>query len=265
MTGWTLTFRDDAPAPGDGAWLAADRLGPLDEEALSAVEIRAGRGTHPLGELFEIEGEPGDAVTVRNLPVLDRIGEQMAGGSLTIEGDAGDHLGASMAGGHITVRGDAGFRVGGPAPGAPRGMTGGTIAVSGDAGEEAGCAQRRGTILICGQAGRAPGYRMIAGTLAIGTGRPETPGLAMRRGTLILLDPTHADTDPNLTATIDSERSTADWVAGRLVLQELDRINPQPDSWAKRVARWRILRADPHELNRGEIWQALAATTASPA
>ena len=104
---------------------------------------------------------------------------------MTIDGAAGPFAGSGMKGGTLAIEGDAGERLGGPLSGETVGMSGGLIHVRGDAGERAGDRLRRGFILIEGRAGAYAGSRMIAGTLAIGGEAGELPGYLMGRGTIL--------------------------------------------------------------------------------
>ena len=195
VSGYVLTWKGGrtggprALAPGDGTRLRPDTLGRLDRASLCAVPIPLGRTRVPLGNLFAVEGTPGDLLTLRAMPPLAGLGSAMARGELVIEGDAGDDLGASMTGGLIRVRGSAGHRVGGPGPCSTRGMRGGEILIQKDAGDHVGFRMRRGLIAVGGRCGSSPGYQMLAGTIVLTRGPFDHPGLGMRRGTIVSLDP----------------------------------------------------------------------------
>ena len=103
-----------------------------------------------------------------------------------MHGAAGPFAGSGMKGGTLTIEGHAGERLGGPLSGETIGMSGGVLHVRGDAGERAGDRLRRGFILIEGRAGAYAGSRMIAGTLAIGGEAGDLPGYLMGRGTILL-------------------------------------------------------------------------------
>jgi formylmethanofuran dehydrogenase subunit C len=152
----------------------------------------------------------GDAKQIRieaSCDRLDRIGQEMTGGEIVVDGDVGARAGRLMKGGRLTVRGsagpwaasgmkggaieifgDAGDRLGGPLAGEVAGMRGGTVLVHGRAGERAGDRLRRGTIVIEGGAGAYAGSRMIAGTLVILGRTGPLPGYLMKRGTIVLGD-----------------------------------------------------------------------------
>jgi formylmethanofuran dehydrogenase subunit C len=115
-----------------------------------------------------------------------RAGRRMAGGRLTIKGNAGPWTASGMTAGFVEIAGDAGDRLGGPLAGEVHGMSGGMLVVRGDAGERAGDRLRRGLAIIEGNAGAGAGSRMLAGSLIIcGTAGPQA-GYLLRRGTLAL-------------------------------------------------------------------------------
>ena len=121
-----------------------------------------------------------------------------------------------MKGGTLEIEGDAGERLGGPLSGETVGMSGGLVLVRGDAGPRAGDRLRRGAILIEGRAGAYAGSRMIAGTLAIGGEAGDLPGYLMGRGTILLgrgatlLSPTFGDCGEH---DLVAARLLADYVA----------------------------------------------------
>ncbi len=196
--------------------VAPDRFSTLSNREIGALPVwlscatRDGnampRHAAPLGELFDIRGERASTVQVSgDLRAIDRLGADMGGGILTIEGDAGvgvgymmrggainlsgsagSDAGLAMAGGTLTIGGSAGDRLGGPLPGASRGMTGGEIFVNGSAGREAASAVRRGLVVVGGDAVDA-GRAMIAGTLIVGGAITGTIGQWNKRGSIIAI------------------------------------------------------------------------------
>jgi formylmethanofuran dehydrogenase subunit C len=91
-----------------------------------------------------------------------------------------------MTGGSIHIQGKAGDFLAGALPGEQRGMSGGDIIVHGDAGDRVGDRMRRGTILVEGDVGSYCASRMVAGTIAVWGKAGENTGFAMSRGTLLL-------------------------------------------------------------------------------
>ncbi len=179
-------------------------------EEVRRFEIYHGNQKLPLGEMFEVEGDPSDLrfdfhgdlsgvhwigaqmcegeVQIHG-PGGRHIGSEMTGGSIHVHGDARGWVGAEMHGGLIHVHGNAGHLVGAAYRGSTKGMTGGTILVEGDVGNEVGLTMRRGMIAIGGRAGDVLGFNMIAGTVLVLGECGIRPGAGMRRGTLGLLGP----------------------------------------------------------------------------
>jgi len=255
MSGYTLTYKDKAAFPlTDGSMLRPDTLSKLNASALAAVKLKCGREQMSLGDLFAIApgGTPGQSLTLRNAPRLDRLGSSMASGRLTIEGDAGDDLGASMAGGLIHVRGCAGARAGGPAVTSDCGMTGGEIIIDQTAGDYLGLRMRRGLIVAGEVVGLSPGYRMMAGTMVIGCGPVDLPGLEMRRGTIIYLG------DPDKLSLGDGfdqvgRFDVSEWPVLRLIGRRLGEL-AVAGAELLQTGQFCLFTGDRHELNRGEVW-----------
>ncbi len=141
-----------------------------------------------LGDLFELQGEPGGRIRfVGDLENGDRLGAGLKQGEVIVEGSVGSEAGLAMAGGALDITGDAGPRAGAAPLGYKRGMTGGELIVRGSAGAEAGASMRRGLLAIVGSAGDKAGFAMIAGTvIAFGSAGAES-GLWSKRGSLIAL------------------------------------------------------------------------------
>ncbi len=186
--------------------LVPARLAGLSAAQIERLPVHTTRAALCVGDAFRVAmGDAGDIVIEGGSERFDRVGEAMASGSLTVEGDCGLRAGRAMTGGTLAVRGNAGHWaasglrggavtiageagdfLGGPLAGERAGMTGGTVLVRGGAGERAGDRMRRGLVVIEGDAGEAAASRMIAGTLVVcGTPGPLA-GFLMRRGTLLL-------------------------------------------------------------------------------
>jgi formylmethanofuran dehydrogenase subunit C len=212
MTGWTLRTKQ---VPG----LRVDMRGvsPIALAALAHAEVerfRVGYGNSlvALAEFFHVTA--GADATLRfaaELARFDRVGWQMNGGKLVVEGNVGDYAGACMRSGEMTVEGSArdlaacemaggtlriDGRVGDFAastlPGSMDGMRGGTLVVKGDAGARFGDRMRRGTALVFGAAGDFLGSRMVAGTIAVGGRCGVHCGYGMRRGSIVFAGATPA-------------------------------------------------------------------------
>ena len=256
MSGYVLTYRNTSmPALVDGSLLRPDTLGVLDRAAIGAVLLPLGRTRVPLTKCFDIEGSEGSMLVIRKAPLLDRLGANMASGTLIIEGDAGDDLGASMTGGLIRVHGNAGHRVGGPAVTSKRGMTGGEILIDANAGDYAGFLMRRGLIAIAGHTGKSPGYRMLAGTIVLGSPCDSHPGLEMQRGSIIGCDQMKVAASFSASGTIAASAMPAMLMVLRRLrsLQWKCESGPLATSCDAASGAWRLWSGDGLTLNKGEV------------
>jgi formylmethanofuran dehydrogenase subunit C len=183
---------------------AAVGLGVAEIERLPVTH---GSQTLPLAEFFAVsaEGDDGDWVFDGDLSRFDRLGWQMGGGRIVVDGPVGDYAGAGMTAGEVHVKGSAGalaacemaggsLRVDGDVgdfaastlPGSMDGMRGGQFIVLGNAGERFGDRMRRGTALVFGDAGDFLASRMVAGTIGVGGRVGAHLGYGMRRGSVVL-------------------------------------------------------------------------------
>jgi formylmethanofuran dehydrogenase subunit C len=140
---------------------------------------------------IEISGEaasPDDIelVLAGETRTIKRIGEYMAAGKITVEGDIGMHcgnfmsggvieimgnadgwLGREMRGGRILCHGNAGHYCGSGYRGEKRGMRGGVLEVMGDAGDFCAEFLAGGEIIIHGSCGDMTGVDMRDGVLKV--------------------------------------------------------------------------------------------------
>ena len=175
---------------------------------IERLTVTHGNQTLALAELFSVsqtDSAADELVFAGDLARFDRIGWQMATGSIVVDGDAGDYVGGGMSGGSLKVRGDAGvlaacemaggaLTIDGNAgdfaastlPGSMDGMRGGTLVVKGHAGDRFADRMRRGTALVFGDVGDFLASRLVAGTVAIGGTAGAHLGFGMRRGSVVL-------------------------------------------------------------------------------
>src|SRR5262249_59546333 len=117
------------PAQGPDLWaLVPQRLAGVSEAEIANIELQPTRWRVTVGDVFRLR--MGDAKHIHidaSCDRLDRIGQEMTGGEIVVEGDAGARAGRLMKGGRLTVQGSAG-------PWAASGMKGGAIEIFGDAG-----------------------------------------------------------------------------------------------------------------------------------
>ena len=180
-----LQTRADLGAVLAGAW------GGLTATQLASRPVLLEGGTSvPLGDLFEVTGEPAGRIRFEGeLTQADRLGAGLVEGEVIVEGSVGDEAGLGMAGGVIDIRGDAGARTGGAADDTRRGMTGGELLVRGGAGPEPGTRMRRGLLVVGGDVARHAGPGLIAGTVMVFGDAGPAPGLWSKRGSIVALGP----------------------------------------------------------------------------
>jgi formylmethanofuran dehydrogenase subunit C len=179
---------------------------------IELTQVWEGNRRVKLGSLFKIAGEigrtPNDCTVkiVGNVSAVRRVGYEMSGGSIQIDGDAGMYLGERMRGGKITVNGSAGSwlgtqmrggqievkgsvgdSVGGSVRGGTKGMRGGTITIHGDCGTEAGAWMQNGMIRIEGNCDSYAGIHMKNGTVLVGRNCEGRVGAQMTGGKVIIL------------------------------------------------------------------------------
>lgn len=191
-------------------------LAGLEASTVEQLSVGYGNAVAPLAEFFDVRGGAEDALVLEgDLSRVDRIGWQMDGGRLIVEGPAGDQagggmragelriqghagvlLGCEMAGGTLVVDGDAGDFGAGTLPGSMDGMRGGTLVVKGRVGDRFGDRMRRGTVVVFGDAGDFFASRLVAGTLLLGGRAGAHAGHGMRRGSLVFAAGREAATVP---------------------------------------------------------------------
>jgi formylmethanofuran dehydrogenase subunit C len=261
---FTLRGRPDQRL--DLSALVPHRLAGLTEAEIAKIELQTTRRRVVVGDAFRLQmGDAGHVRIEASCDRLDRIGHEMTGGEIVVEGDAGARAGRLMKGGRLTIRGgagpwaasgmkggaieifgDAGDRLGGPLAGEVAGMRGGVVLVHGRAGERAGDRLRRGTIVVEGDAGAYAGSRMIAGTLVVLGRTGPLPGYLMKRGTIIL-----GDKSEELSPTF-VDCGVHDLVALRLMASFLGGLSARAGKLFKRPLR--RLAGDMATVGKGEIF-----------
>ena len=179
----SLKQRVDCSAVLTASWATLT----ADELALRTVELERD-GRVPLGDLFEVKGNPAGQVRFTgDLSQVDRLAAGLSEGTVTVDGNLGNEAGLGMAAGALVIEGNAGERTGAAAPGFKRGMTGGELIVRGSAGVEAGASMRRGLLVIGGTAGERAGLSMIAGNIVVFGVAGRDAGLWSKRGSIAAL------------------------------------------------------------------------------
>jgi len=252
--------------------IVPERLAALGAGEIERLPLRDGNCPCVVADWFAVQAEGGGEARLviagesTALAMLDAIGGGMAGGEVTVEGDAGAYAGLAMSGGRLVIAGsaghgaatamrggemriggDAGDQLGGALPGEKSGMRGGTVIVAGDTGSGAGDRMRRGLILVRGDAGPFCGARMAAGTIVVGGRVGAHAGLAMRRGSLLALG--------GLSAVLPSFRDSGrpELIFQRLLARLLEREGMPELAPTGPLRRW----TGDHALGgRGEILAA---------
>jgi formylmethanofuran dehydrogenase subunit C len=209
MTGWRFELRQAPALRVDLRGVVPSTLAGLSVREIEQRRVGHGNTTVPLAEFFRVAESPDEGLRFAgDLVRFDRVGWQMAGGTIVVEGDVGHYAGAAMSAGELRVHGSAGLHAAcemaggllsiagnvgdfaaGTLPGSMDGMRGGTLLVKGRAGARFGDRMRRGSALVFGDVGEFAGSRMVAGTIAIGGRAGAHAGYAMRRGTLVFAGP----------------------------------------------------------------------------
>lgn len=187
----------------------------VGESKLGDLEIYEGNRVKKSSDFFDISGsiaentESQTVVIENSCNMLRRIGFEMKGGRIEVEGDAGSQTGCYMKegeitikgnaglytgleikGGKITIEGNAGEYLGGSYWGSRTGMTGGEIVVNGDTGNEAGSWIKGGNIQIKGTAGDFLGFHSASKKSYIITNAAGIrSGGQMTSGNIVILDP----------------------------------------------------------------------------
>lgn len=206
MSGWLLKLKQAPVLRVDMRGITPAALAELRAEQVERLPLTYGNSIVPLAEFFSVEAGSQEGLMFEgDLSRFDRIGWQMSGGRLRVEGSAGDCAGGCMTGGELHINGHAGLlaacemaggllRINGDVgdfaastlPGSMDGMRGGRLIVDGNAGHRLADRMRRGTVLVSGDAGDFVASRMVAGTVALGGRAGEHLGYAMRRGSVVL-------------------------------------------------------------------------------
>jgi formylmethanofuran dehydrogenase subunit C len=204
----TLTLRQRPDQRLDLSPLVPHGLAGKTAHEIEQIDLQTRRHRIKVGDVFRLR--MGDVEQIRIQGACDRldyVGQEMNTGEILVEGDVGIQAGRLMAGGRLTVLGNAGpwaasgmkagvleirraagDRLGGPLAGEITGMRGGIVVVRGSVGERAGDRMRRGTIIVEGEAGPYAGSRMIAGTVIVRQGAGPLAGFLLKRGTIVLGD-----------------------------------------------------------------------------
>jgi len=212
MTDLTITPVREFRIPITAECISPDFVAGKSLRKIELTQIWEGNRRVKLGSLFKVAGEigrtPNDCTIkiVGNVSAVRRIGYEMSGGSIEIDGEAGMYLGermregtitvdgnsgswlgTQMRGGRIEVKGNTGDSIGGSVRGGTKGMRGGTITIHGDCGTEAGAWMQNGMIRIEGNCDLYAGIHMKNGIVLVERDCQGRAGAQMTGGKVILL------------------------------------------------------------------------------
>ena len=247
MSGWRFSLKQAPALRVDLRGITPAALAPLSLAEVERHPVGYGNAMLPLAEFFKIEPDTRAAtedtlVFDADLSRFDRVGWQMSGGRIEVEGSVGHYAGGCMTAGELCVKGDAGLlaaceMAGGKLsvdgnvddfaastlPGSMDGMRGGSFVVKGHAGARFGDRMRRGTALVFGNAGDFLASRMVAGTIAVGGHAGAHVGYGMRRGSVVFASTTKSVPAPaSISATFVPAIAEAD-VFWQLLARDLAR------------------------------------------
>ena len=266
MSALTFSLKSKPAQRVDISPLVCQHLSGLSIAEISALTLQSGKLKLRVDELFTLTGSDTKDIVINNsADNLDFIGQDLDGGSITVNGDAGAYLAFGLKSGEIKVSGNAGLYaacemkkgyleisgnagdfLGAALPGNKMGMKGGTILVKGNVGERAGDHMRRGNILIEGNAGDYCGSRMTAGTIAVMGQTGRYLGYAMRRGTLLLWN------QPKLSASFnDCGAHTLAFLP--ILFGSFKTLNSRFADAAEAFNRVQRYAGDMSEMGRGEV------------
>ena len=205
MSGWRFALKQAPALRVDLRGVTPVELAGLSLAQIESLPVGHGNSTQPLAEWFRVESHANDEVLFAgDLSRFDRVGWQMTGGRIVVEGGVGHYAGACMSAGELVVKGHAGalaacemaggtFSVDGSVgdfaastlPGSMDGMRGGSFVVKGNGGARFGDRMRRGSAIVFGDVGDFLASRMVAGTIAVGGRAGAHVGYGMRRGSVV--------------------------------------------------------------------------------
>ncbi|MGJ7506688.1 formylmethanofuran dehydrogenase subunit C [Variovorax sp. GT1P44] len=255
MSAWRLTLKVSPALRVDLRGVTPMALSGLSAAEVERVQVGYGNTTRPLAEFFRVEPHETDDSLVLDgdLSRFDRVGWQLAGGRIRVDGNVGHYAGGCMSAGDLVVEGGAGllaacemaggtFTVQGDVddfaastlPGSMDGMRGGTFVVKGHAGARFGDRMRRGSAIVHGNAGDFLASRLVAGTIAIGGCAGAHVGWGMRRGSVVFAN---GPADSDFPATFVPAIAAAD-VFWQLLARDLARHGgPFAELAARRIER----------------------------
>ena len=175
-------------------------------QEVKKFKLNYGKNIINASELFSISGNVSSNIIIKSSSeLLDNVGKDFQGESITIYGNVGNNLGQEMKSGCITVHGNTlDYTASGIKGGAihimgnvgdyfcakpnhaNEGMKNGIIYIRGNCGDFSLQRMRRGMVIINGDVGKNFCSEMISGTILINGKIGNDFGKKIKRGTFIL-------------------------------------------------------------------------------
>lgn len=214
----------------------------VDADDIKRTDLRYGRSSVPVSELFEVSTEGKEGLTLRgDLRLAINAGAGMREGLIIVESSVGAGAGARMEGGKLTIRGSAGKN-------ACREMQNGFVVIAGATDDGLAHSMRRGIVIVEGMAEGQTCAQMRGGTLLLtgGVAYPDQLARGMSRGMVIL--PSGASVPSGF-----AQAACVDLVFLRLLFCELmKRGVTVPEGWIGGV--FTRFRGDAAGLGKGELF-----------
>ena len=191
MTRWHFCRRQEGQRSIDASGIRRRRMAGKSLQQIEAFELIADGVPARLGDLFELtidESELDEIVMQGDLNQVHGLAAEHDQGDFQVQSSVGNYVACGMTGGTLSIDGGAGDFV--AAPSGPRklGMSGGVVKIVGNVGHYAGHRMRRGSLFVQGSAGAMLAASMVAGTICIGGSTGENLAVGMKRGSVLLAD-----------------------------------------------------------------------------
>lgn len=191
MTRWHFCRREDGHHSIDASAIRRRRMAGKSLQEIEDFELIADGQPVRLGDLFELaidESDLDEILMEGDLKQVHGLGAEHDQGDFQVQGSVGNYLACGMTGGTLSIDGGAGDFVAAPCGPHKIGMSGGVVKIAGNVGNYAGHRMRRGTLFVQGSAGSMLAASMVAGTICIGGPTGENLAVGMKRGSLLLAD-----------------------------------------------------------------------------
>lgn len=191
MTRWHFRRLEGDQQSIDACNLRRTWLEGKSADEILTLQLVADGVSVSLADLFDLAvddslSDSDHLVVEGDLKNVHGLGAKHDRGDFQLIGTVGDSLACGMTGGTLLVDGDAGDFVAGPIGSHNTGMSGGVVKISGSVGSYAGHRMRRGTLLVQSNAGAMLAASMVAGTICVGGEVGDSIAVGMKRGSIIL-------------------------------------------------------------------------------